>query len=157
MKDLSYLDLADTYVEDITPVVNCPLVFISLLGAPVKDYAPLTRLPQLEWVRASDLSAEEVEIFGTLTNLKDLTLHNSPVSDLFTLYGLRRLSFLDLYNCKLTNIHGIDRFPELRGLCIAENPITDHNLETGFYNLYFRISICVQAAYLLAFLFCYSC
>ncbi len=135
MKYLSRLDLADTDIEDITPAVDCPIVFISLLGAPVQDYAPLTMLPQLEWVRAGGLSAENIEMFGTLTNLTDLTLHDSSVGGLYTLYGLEKLSFLDLYNCKLTSINGIERFSELRGLCIADNPITDLSPLVNLTNL----------------------
>lgn len=125
LKNLQYLDLAGTSVEDISPVIGCPIVFISLISTPVQSYTPLTQLRQLEWLRASDLSAENVEICGTLTNLKDLTLHSSHIRDLTVLYALKRLSFLDLYQCELTDINGIGHFPELRGLCIAKNPVKD--------------------------------
>ncbi len=132
---LQYLDLANTHVKDLSPVIDCPIVFISLIDTPVQDYKPLALLSQLEWLRASGLSAENVEICAALTHLKDLTLHGSQIHDLSVLYKLKRLSFLDLYQCELTDINEIKYFPELQGLCIAKNPITDLSPLVDLYKL----------------------
>jgi internalin A len=122
---LQSLDLSDTRVSNIAPLAGLPLAFLSLLEAPVRDYAPLRELPRLVWLRLSDLTAEQAAICGELYQMQDLTMYRCNVSDLAMLQDLTDLSFLDLMNNHVSDLSPIGRFPKLEGLGIEGNPITD--------------------------------
>lgn len=122
---LQSLDLSDTLVTDISPLAGLPLAFLSLLESPVQDYAPLKELPQLVWLRLSDLTAEQAAICGELYRMQDLTMYRCNVSDLSMLQNLTDLSFLDLMNNHVSDLGPIGRFSKLEGLGIEGNPLTD--------------------------------
>ena len=137
LSKLRFLDLADTDVTDITPLDSHPIFFISLIDTPVQDYTVLTRLPDLNWLRVSDMPPGEAEICGELHGLVDLTMYRCSVSDLNILQELTELLYLDLLGNQLTDISKIGNFSKLQGLCIQGNPITELSPLTQLSDLHY--------------------
>lgn len=123
LKDLEVLDISFTQIDDISPIAGLPIRELYLIETPVGDYAPLGELAVLEKFAARYLTAEGVDVVGTLTSLKDLTVYQSGVRSLDPLLALTSLENLDLNSNGLSDLSNIDRFPQLRNIGLGTNPI----------------------------------
>jgi len=140
------LELSKTRVTSIAPLSGLPLAYLSLLETPVSDYAPLIELPQLEWVRLSDLPSDQLPVCGELFRLKDLMLQRCGVTDLALIRDLTELVFLAVPDNGITDLRPIASFPKLNGLCLEGNPVGDLSALAALKNLEYINLIGVDTA-----------
>uniref|UniRef100_A0A8C3VXA1 Dynein regulatory complex subunit 3 n=1 Tax=Catagonus wagneri TaxID=51154 RepID=A0A8C3VXA1_9CETA len=88
----------------------------------------LEGLTRLVWLDLSFNNIEAVEGLDALVNLEDLSLCGNRISRVDSLDALVKLQVLSLGNnriASLTNVTYLRRFPELRALSLAGNPVAE--------------------------------
>lgn len=88
----------------------------------------LANLIHLVWLDLSFNNIEAIEGLDTLVNLEDLSLSNNRISKMDSLDALVKLQVLSLGNNQISNMMNIiylRRFPCLRTLSLAGNPVSE--------------------------------
>ena len=87
----------------------------------------LSNFSNLKTLQITDttVSAEELEIIGTLTALESLTLNSCGLSTTAGLSGLTALQYLDLSNNAIRNISALSSMTELKELIMHRNALQD--------------------------------
>ena len=100
---------------------------LTITGGPSGQLDVLSSLTTLESLSITgvNVSADEIEIIGTLTKLKELTLNDCGVSTISDLEGLSELTYLDLGNNTIRNIGALDAMKKLTYLDLQHNALTD--------------------------------
>lgn len=84
----------------------------------------MTALKTLQ-ITATPVSAEEMEIIGTLTALEKLTLSSCALSSVSPLSGLTELTYLDLSGNAIGNISALSSMAKLQQLNMQRNALQD--------------------------------
>ena len=103
----------------------------------VQNYEDIRRLTYLETLVMEDLILEDLSMLNGLTQLKNLTIRNCPLSakDLQALGDLPSLENLTLQNCSLSNISALSDVDGLVSLDLSNNAIKDLNSLSFMENL----------------------
>ena len=116
-------------ISDSAKLFSNDLWTITSLTVPkdVKNISDLGRLVFLETLVMEDLILDGVQTLSALTQLKNLTIHGSPLSasDLQVIGSLPALETLTLTDCSLTNISGLSNATRLLSLDLSNNAIND--------------------------------
>ena len=116
-------------ISDSEKLFSNDLWTITSLTVPkdVKNISDLSRLVFLETLVMEDLILDGVQTLSALTQLKNLTIHGSPLSasDLQVIGSLPALETLTLTDCSLTNISGLSNATRLLSLDLSNNAIND--------------------------------
>lgn len=116
-------------ISDSAKLFSNDLWTITSLTVPkdVKNISDLSRLVFLETLVMEDLILDGVQTLSALTQLKNLTIHGSPLSasDLQVIGSLPALETLTLTDCSLTNISGLSNATRLLSLDLSNNAIND--------------------------------
>src|SRR5690606_27960341 len=95
------------------------------------DLRLLTRLKeQVAWLHLShgNISDDDLEVIGQLTNLRRLNLRRNPVSDtgIKHLLSLLNLEYLNLYETKVTDneVRTLTNLPSLKSLFVWQTEVT---------------------------------
>ena len=148
LTNLRVLDIQGNYISDLSPLVGMSnLEDVRLYGNPISSFAGVAGVTSLILTESNfddlsaiadlnqlvelmivniDLSAADLAILASLTNLRSLTLRNMELDDLSFVVNLLNLEELEL----LTNFHIEDLTPlsgltNLRRLSVINSQITD--------------------------------
>ena len=123
---LTKLDLSGNDVSSLEPLSDSKSLR-SLAVEDIADLSPLGSLTELLNLSIStpDPSPDNLAVLGQLTNLQDLSLTNSAVSDLSFTQSLDALKELELRSNNLSTLESIGDLPSLEQLILNRNPIQD--------------------------------
>lgn len=113
------LDSQTTFhLRSLTRLVSLEL---SAVEIPVLNCAPLRLLPCLEKLAIDGVSDKQIPYIGNLTNLRDLRLYRSEVSDagILHLTRLTGLKFLEIAPPALTLMHALSALTTLEELIVG--------------------------------------
>lgn len=101
------------------------LTELTISGAVLDDAQAFSGLKSLELLSVSDsaVSTELIQVIGTLTALRELTLANCGVSSITPLSGLTALTRLDLHSNAIRDISGLGALPQLSYLNLSSNAL----------------------------------
>ena len=158
--NLSWLDLRDNQITDISPVA--PLIKLQGLWLddnavsdilPVKgltelvelgfnrnqvsDLSPVTRLTKLEELHFKHNNISDISAVTRLTNLKNLYFSGNNVSDISPIAGSTSLKGLDFDGNNVSSLSPIAGFVNLEHLGIGHNNLSDLSPIAGLTNLKF--------------------
>lgn len=110
---------------------------LTVSSGPSGEFGVLSNLTNLTTLRITDtaVSAEELEIIGTLAYLQDLTLSGCGLSTTAPLENLTSLTYLDLSNNTIRNIQALQNLTSLKKLFLQHNVLTDLSTLSGLINL----------------------
>lgn len=118
--DVRELRLEDNHLQDLTPlgrVMN--LEVLRLGGNEITNVAPLASLSQLRVLDLSrNPSLHSIAGLASLSNLEELTLYNTQVSDLEPVAHLPKLKTLNISNARVTDLAPLTMMKSLRELQI---------------------------------------
>lgn len=118
---LERLQIVNTKVSDLTPLIGAPLRYLELNGTRVADISPLFCMP-LEQLFMRDTKVSDLtSLIGA--PLQVLALDNTPVSDLSALRDMP-LRVLNLRGTQVSNLAPIAQSP-IEELVLEHAPVTD--------------------------------
>ena len=108
-----------------------------ITNGPAKELDALSSLVHLTTLRITDtpVSAEELEIIGTLTKLRSLTLNGCGLSTAAPIENLINLTYLDLSNNTIRNIQPLAALTELTEAYLHHNALTDLTSLSGLTSI----------------------
>jgi serine/threonine protein kinase len=115
-------------IQDIGPIANLQnLKNLNLSVNPVQDYTPIASLTNLESLTLEEMvnGIDSLDFVSGLTNLQDLLLWNSGITNIEPIRNLDRLSYLRLSANNIEDISPISGKPNLECLYLQNNLITD--------------------------------
>lgn len=126
LSDLTFLDISETSVEDITPLrsVN-KLKVLRANSTFIEDISSLRYCITLEELELANTAVEDLTVLSSLRNLKKLNLSNSMVSRLNTLKNCPNLTTLNLSGTKISSIGTLHELTQLNNLDISNTSIRD--------------------------------
>lgn len=100
---------------------------LTITGGPSGQLDVLSSLTTLESLSITNVSigADEVEVIGSLTKLKELTLNGCSITTVSDLESLEELTYLDLGNNTIRNISALGAMKKLSYLDLQHNALTD--------------------------------
>ena len=100
---------------------------LTITGGPTGQLSVLSSLTTLESLSITGLnvSSDELDVIGTLTNLRSLTLNNCGLATTSPLDELTALTYLDLGNNTIRNIEALRSMPGLTELNLQHNALID--------------------------------
>ena len=144
--DLSWLELTDTQVSDLLPLVNltklellyaartkirdlAPLAnltmleMLSVITTQVDDLTPLADLTALRSLYASETQVSNLTPLADLHALKNLALGRTNVIDITPLLGLTSLEWLAIYDTQISNFAPLANLTKLKSLYLGQTKI----------------------------------
>jgi len=134
---LTYLNLDQTHVGDLTPLVGLNgLRTLKLRSTDIRDLTPLRRLPHLEHLDVADTRIDDIAPLANLRHLQSLDLDDTRVAEIGPLMTCRQLEVLSLSNNRaLRSIRPISALTRLWSLAIAHTRVEDFSSLGSLVNL----------------------
>ena len=146
-KELTYLDLSNNAIRNITPLANLNLLqelklahnalndltaissLSTLMSLDVSHnnlatLSPVTSILGLKWLEASNNALTDLSGFQQLTALEHLTLSQNTITDISPLAACSVLKWLDISQNNLTDISVLAGLNSLADLNFANNQVT---------------------------------
>ncbi len=126
LDNLEGLNISNTGVSDISCLEGMAIREFNCSYNNVTDYSVLSSLDHLNNLMISYADKETISYINTIENMQILSLSNSEIESLSELSNLTKLECIDLsLSKKIDSLTGIENFPRLSFLGIAETGITD--------------------------------
>ena len=130
LTNLTWLDLGDNQITDITPLEKLTnLTNLSLRVNQIANITPLEKLTNLENLILSDNQITDITPLTKLTNLRDLFLDSNQITDITPLAQLTKLTQLWLDSNQITNITPLAQLTNLTILFLNGNPISEQDID----------------------------
>ena len=124
--NLSYLDLEDNQISDLSPIAGLiNLRELYLWNNPVSDLSPVKGLTNLTELMLSNTLVSDISPVKGLTNLTRLRLRNGHVFDLSPIAGLVNLKGLDLFGNNVSDLSPLAGLINLEWLTFERNNVSD--------------------------------
>lgn len=100
---------------------------LTVTSGAANQFSCLSGMTALKTLKITDtpVSAEEMEIIGTLHSLENLTLSGCSLASISSLSGLTELTYLDLSNNAIRNISALSAMTRLQELDMQRNALQD--------------------------------
>lgn len=138
--DLRSARLSNQWIKDISPLATSPrLRELVLSEAQFRDFAPIWSLPHIEHLaihRQSSLTDATFAGAENLTQLTNVVLTHTQVTDLSPLAGATRLEVLSTDETPIANVPPLGRMNALREVFMNQTELTNLNFLRGARNLY---------------------
>lgn len=122
---IEQLDISFTQVSDLSPVVSDKLKALYMEYSNLEDFSVLKACPNIEDIRVSNATKEEIAQLSCIENLKNFSVYEGEVDSLEMFLNVPHLQGLELAGCAgLTSLEGIENFPELGFLGLAGTGIS---------------------------------
>ena len=119
------LSIEDGNVADLTGMEYCEgLISLFLLGNDVTDLTPISELP-VHYLNLNGNDFQNINALAGMTQLEQLDIGFTPVSDLSPLASLTNLTFLSAHNIPLVDITALAGLENLHDLDVSECQIVD--------------------------------
>ncbi len=136
LTNLSYLDLSDNQISDITSLrLLTNLSHLELENNQISDITSLQLLTNLSHLKLENNQISDITSLRSLTNLSHLELDNNQISDITSLRSLTNLSHLELDYNQISDITILQCLANLTFLSLCEIQISDIGLLRSLTNL----------------------
>jgi internalin A len=116
LQQLETIELDHSPVEDLGPLRDLDLGYISLRSTNVKDLSPLAGMSELRTVDFADTKVIDVQSLGSLSLLQTLGMSGSSVTDISPLANCRILSKVDLSGTAVHDLTPLYELPSLSAI-----------------------------------------
>ncbi len=126
LSDLTWLDVSETSVEDLTPVRNLnKLKVLRANSTLVEDLTALKYNITLEELEVANTTVDDLAVLASLRNLTLLNVANTQVNRLTQLKNCSNLITLNLSGTHIANIGVLQDLEQLRSLDISKTSVRD--------------------------------
>ena len=123
---LTWLDLRDNSIADLTPLSGLPaLTDLYLSENPISDLTPLSGLTRLTRLYLDGIKATDLAPLSGLAGLSVLHFHNHAITDVSPLSGLTSLTTLNLGSSGIASATPLSGLTNLTTLSLAGTAISD--------------------------------
>ena len=136
LSDLTYLDLSETSVEDLSPVRNLnKLKVLKANSTLVEDISTLKYNITLEELEVANTTIDDLSVLSSLRNLVKLNLNQTLVNRINQLKNCPDLVSLNLGGTRIANIGVLQELTKLKMLDISNTAVRDLGPVTALKDL----------------------
>ena len=126
LSELTWLDISETSIEDISPVRNLnKLKVLRANSTLIEDISALKYNITLEELEVANTTIEDLEVLSSLRNLQKLNLNNTQVGRISYLKSCPNLTTLNLGSTRIANIGVMQELEKLKNLDISNTSVRD--------------------------------
>ena len=126
LSDLTWLDVSETSVEDLSPVRNLnKLKVLRANSVLADDLMALKYNITLEELEMANTTVDDLSVLASLRNLTKLNVANTQVNRLTQLKNCVNLTSLNLSGTRIANIGILQDLTQLRSLDISKTSVRD--------------------------------
>lgn len=126
LSDLTYLDISETSVDDITTLRNAnKLKVLRANSTFIEDISALKYCITLEELEIGNTNVSDLSVLASLRNLKKLNASNTMVTRLTQLKNCPNLTSVNLGGAKISNIVPLRELTQLTHVDISNTSIRD--------------------------------
>lgn len=129
LRDLKFLDISHTAIEDLSPISN--ITFLETLNLSSTPTAAIKFIKYSDKLRGLDISNTQIEDISELVNLTNLQVFkasNTAIQSFAVLNQFKNLKFLDLTESGFNSIENIKDLMVLETLSLSKNYILNYSL-----------------------------
>ena len=129
LRDLKFLDISQTTIEDLSPISN--ITFLETLNLSSTPTAAIKFIKYSDRLRDLDISNTQIEDISELTNLTNLQVFkasNTAIQSFAVLNQFKSLKDLDLSESGFNTIENIKDLAVLESLSLSKNYILNYSL-----------------------------
>ena len=129
LRDLKFLDISHTAIEDLSPISNITfLETLNLSSTPTKAIKFIKYSDKLRDLDISNTQIEDISELVNLTNLQVFKASNTAIQSFAVLNQFKNLKFLDLTESGFNSIENIKELVVLETLLLSKNYILNYSL-----------------------------
>jgi len=122
-KRLVGLDVQNTGITDVSPLVDLPLQWLRVGDTKLEDVTPLAKMKSLTWLDVQRIPAEDLSSLAALTELTSLNMSFTAQKDLRPFKTLTKLKQLELWGVPVNSLEPLVGLPlESLTLSYAKQP-----------------------------------
>lgn len=126
LSDLTYLDISETSVDDITPLRNAnKLKVLHANSTFIEDISALKYCITLEELEVANTNINDLSVLASLRNLKKLNVANTMITQLNQLKNCPNLTSVNLGGSKIFNIVSLRELTQLNNVDISNTIVRD--------------------------------
>jgi len=126
LSDLTYLNISNTSVDDISALRNAnKLKVLQANSTLIEDLSSLKYCITLEELEIANTNVSDLQVLQALHNLKKLDISNTMVSRLQNLKNCTSLTNISLSGCKISNIVPLQDLTQLTSVDVSKTSIRD--------------------------------
>ncbi len=129
LRDLKFLDISHTAIEDLSPISN--ITFLETLNLSSTPTAAIKFIKYSDKLRDLDISNTQIEDISELVNLTNLQVFkasNTAIQSFAVLNQFKNLKYLDLKESGFNSIENIKDLAVLETLSLSKNYILNYSL-----------------------------
>ncbi len=129
LRDLKFLDISHTAIEDLSPISN--ITFLETLNLSSTPTAAIKFIKYSDKLRDLDISNTQIEDISELVNLTNLQVFkasNTAIQSFAVLNQFKNLKYLDLTKSGFNSIENIKDLAVLETLSLSKNYILNYSL-----------------------------
>lgn len=129
LRDLKFLDISHTAIEDLSPIANITfLETLNLSSTPTAAIKFIKYSDKLRDLNISNTQVEDISELVNLTNLQVFKASNTAIQSFAVLNQFKNLKFLDLTESGFNSIENIKDLAVLEVLLLSKNYILNYSL-----------------------------
>ncbi len=126
LSDLTWLDISETSIEDLSPVRNLnKLKVLRANSTLIEDISSLKYNITLEELEVANTTIEDLSVLSSLRNLQKLNLNNTQVSRISNLKSCPKLTIVNLGGTRIANIGILQELEQLKNIDISNTSVRD--------------------------------
>lgn len=129
LRDLKFLDISHTAIEDLSPISN--ITFLETLNLSSTPTAAIKFIKYSDKLRDLDISNTQIEDISELVNLTNLQVFkasNTAIQSFAVLNQFKNLKYLDLTESGFNSIENIKDLAVLEKLSLSKNYILNYSI-----------------------------
>ncbi|MDO5518448.1 MAG: leucine-rich repeat domain-containing protein [Clostridium sp.] len=141
LTQLKTLSFESVYLKDLSPIDLCTNIedLEYCLGEGNEtyediDFSFLYRLPNLKSLDLSECGIKDISFLSSCVNLEEISLAENPINSTYPLTQLKKLKVIEVENCGLSEIDGIEEFAENE--CLEKFFACDNNFSADKIDYY---------------------
>jgi hypothetical protein len=129
LRDLKFLDISQTTIEDLSPISNITLLeSLNLSNTPTAAIKFIKYSDRLRYLDISNSQIEDISELINLSNLQVLKASNTSIQSFAVLNQFKRLQELNLNESGFNNMENIKDLGSLQSLSLNKNYILNFSL-----------------------------
>ena len=129
LRDLKFLDISQTAIEDLAPISNVTfLESLNLSNTPTSAIKFIKYSDRLRYLDISNTKIEDISELVNLTNLQALKVEKTPIQSFAVLNQFKSLQELNLNESGFNNMENLKDLSSLESLSLSKNTILNFSL-----------------------------
>ena len=129
LRDLKFLDISQTAIEDLAPISNVTfLESLNLSNTPTSAIKFIKYSDRLRYLDISNTKIEDISELVNLTNLQALKVEKTPIQSFAVLNQFKSLQELNLNESGFNNMENLKELSSLESLSLSKNTILNFSL-----------------------------